>query len=148
MEPGLPLNLVRKQVDLWCARLDVGVEVVAKLYASLSPDEKARADRFHFARDRSRFVVSRGALRELLGGYLRITPAFVRLAYDEKRKPCLQTDPNLPSPMRVRFNASHSESLAVFAFSRELELGVDIEYVQRDMDYEAILEHQFTEAEK
>ena len=147
MEPCFPLDLMPKQVDLWCARLDVGAEVAAKLYASLSPSEKARADRFHFDRDRSRFVVSHGALRELLGGYLRIPPASVRIGFDEKRKPCLETGADLASPVRVHFNASHSEALAVFAFSRELELGVDIEYV-RDMDYQAILERQFTESEK
>jgi len=146
MEPSFPLDLKPKQVDLWCARLDVRSEVAAELYSALSPDEKARADRFHFAKDRSRFVVSHGALRELLGGYLRLTPASVGLAYDEKRKPCLQADPDLTA--KVHFNASHSESLAVFAFSKDSELGIDIEYLARDVDYDAILERQFSEAEK
>jgi len=148
VEPALPLDLMHKQVDLWCARLDVASEVVEELYCFLSPREKVRADRFHFARDRSRFVVSRGALRELLGGYLKIAPASVELANDEKRKPFVQAGPHSALPAQVRFNASHSESLAVFAFSKELELGVDIEYIHRDIDFEAISESHFASAER
>lgn len=148
VEPSLLPDLMHKQVDLWCARLDVATEVVEELYSFLSPHEKVRADRFHFARDRSRFVVSRGALRELLGGYLKIAPASVELANDEKRKPFVQAGPHLSSQAPVRFNASHSESLAVFAFSRELELGVDIEYIHRDIDFAAISERHFAPEER
>ena len=147
IEPSLPLDLMHKQVDLWCARLDVATEVVGELYSFLSHHEKVRADRFRFAKDRSRFVVSRGALRELLGGYLKVAPASVELANDEKRKPFVQA-PHLTSQARVRFNASHSESLAVFAFSKELELGVDIEHIHRDVDFEAISESRFARAER
>jgi 4'-phosphopantetheinyl transferase len=114
----------------------------------LSLDEKVRADRFRFAKDRSRFVVSHGALRELLGGYLRIAPASVELANDDKRKPFVQVGPHLTSQARVRFNASHSESLAVFAFSRALELGVDVEYIHRDVDFEVIAQSHFARAER
>ena len=33
-------------------------------------DERARADRYHLDRDRTRFIVGRGSLRAILGRYL------------------------------------------------------------------------------
>jgi len=147
-EPPSSLELTPNQVDLWCAQVDAQPDVVAEFHSTLSVEEKSRANRFRFPRDRSRFVVSRGVLRVLLSSYLRSSPGAVRLATDEKGKPFVPVDqhPNLRAP--IRFNTSHSESWAVFAFSKELELGIDVEYVQRDVDYEAILESQFSEAEK
>ena len=147
-EPPSSLELTPNQVDLWCAQVDAQPDVVAEFHSTLSVEEKSRANRFRFPRDRSRFVVSRGVLRVLLSSYLRSSPRAVRLATDEKGKPFVPVDqhPNLRAP--IRFNTSHSESWSVFAFSKELELGIDVEYVQRDVDYEAILESQFSEAEK
>jgi 4'-phosphopantetheinyl transferase len=147
-EPPSHLALGSGQVHLWCARLDVVPALEAHFYSCLSADERSRADRFHFATDRSRFVVSRGVLRELLGSYLRLAPASVVISKDERDKPFVPSnrEPNLRG--RLRFNASHSESLAVFAFAEGFELGIDIEYIQRALDFEAVAESHFTESEK
>lgn len=48
----------------------------------------------------------------------------------------------------MRFNASHSGSFTVFAISDGLELGVDIEHIQRDIDFEPIAESHFTVSER
>ena len=147
-EPPSQLELGSGQVHLWCAQLDVEPGLAAQFYSCLSGDERSRADRFHFAKDQSRFVVSRGVLRELLGSYLRIAAAAVVISKDEKGKPFLPSnrEPNLRA--RLRFNASHSESLAVFAFSEGFELGIDVESIQRTLDFEAIAESHFTDTEK
>lgn len=147
-EPPSHLALGSGQVHVWCAQLDVAPALEAHFCSCLSPDEKSRADRFHFAADRSRFVVSRGVLRELIGSYLRLAPASVVISKDQRDKPFVPSNYDSNSPGRLRFNASHSASLAVFAFADGLELGIDIEYIQRALDFEAIAESYFTESEK
>src|SRR5881397_1867586 len=73
----------------WCVRLDIDPELS---YATLSEDERNRSARFRFERDRRRFVVARGALRDLLGRYLDIDPGQIRFIYNAFGKPELHPD--------------------------------------------------------
>jgi 4'-phosphopantetheinyl transferase len=88
----------------------------------LSPDERDRAARFLFACDRERFVTVRGLLRRLLACYLGTTPGSVRFSYEQYGKPSLVPYPGAPC-----FNLSHSHDAAVFAVTREGDVGIDIE---------------------
>jgi len=67
-----PVNRAIGPTDVWVwsAALDQPAEVVQHLHGWLAADERSRADRFHFDRDRRRFIVGRGVLRSILGGYL------------------------------------------------------------------------------
>ena len=89
-------------VSLRWLSLTTDARELARLRAFLSDDERERAARFHFERDRNRFVVGRGSLRETLGGLLEIPPAAVRFAYGPQGKPELNHETNL------RFTLSHS----------------------------------------
>jgi 4'-phosphopantetheinyl transferase len=124
----------------------VEATVAPALYSLLSDQEKIRADRFRFEKHRLGFVVARAILRRLLGGYLSTAPDSVVIANDERQKPFVASDDDA-AVSRLRFNATHSDWLAVFAFSRGLELGVDIERISRDVDLNAIATSQFTSAE-
>ncbi|HXK09640.1 MAG TPA: 4'-phosphopantetheinyl transferase superfamily protein [Vicinamibacteria bacterium] len=112
-------DLAPDEVHVWCADLDVLSEATFDL--ALSPDERARGERFRFARDRRRFSISRGLLRHLLGRYAHVPPAALRFGYGHRGKPFLPGDDGL------RFNVSHSGGLALLAFARDRELGVDVE---------------------
>jgi 4'-phosphopantetheinyl transferase len=89
----------------------------------LTPDEKDRADRLRFCNLRRSFVVTRGSLRCLLGRYLDIHPADIRLHYGPKGKP------SLASATGIGFNVTHSGDLAAFAFTRDCPIGIDLEQV-------------------
>lgn len=110
-------------VDLWIWPLDVEDAERARLKANLSGDEVARADRFAFERDRNRFIVGRGRMREILARELGRAPAELVFAYSTHDKPSLVQSP-------LRFNLSHSQALAALAASREREVGIDIEAVR------------------
>ena len=71
------------------APLDLDEHRLAGLHATLSADERGRAARFHFERDRKHFIAARGLLRELLGRYLARAPASLRFAYGPRGKPFL-----------------------------------------------------------
>src|SRR5258706_2800416 len=86
--PG-PLALEKAEIHLWRAYLDRAEMVLHQFEATLSTDEKARADRFVFRRDRNHFVGTRGLLRELIGMYLIRSPQNLQLDYCSLRNPSL-----------------------------------------------------------
>jgi 4'-phosphopantetheinyl transferase len=109
--------------------------------ALLSADERARSQRFRFARDRRRFIVGRGTLRLILGRYLGAQPARLSFRYGPHGKPALEGDSAL------RFNLSHSQGLALYALAMEHEVGVDMERIQPLPDLEDIARSCFAEGE-
>src|SRR5690349_2803962 len=112
-------------IECWCVRLDVAPEAY---YATLSADERDRSARFRFDRDRRRFIVARGALRELLGRRLDTPAREVRFAYNPFGKPALSQE----FGGRLKFNVSHSADLALIAMATDREVGVDVEYIRPD----------------
>jgi len=129
------LTLSRDDVHVWYASLGQPVERVRQLAQILSYDEMMKAERFRFERDRRRFIVSRGVLRTILGRYLGIEPDKVRFRYSPHRKPYLA---DRFDSYRLRFNLAHSHELALYAFTRDREIGVDLEYISPMPDMEQI----------
>src|SRR5262245_339928 len=66
-------------VDLWVIRLDLDARMLDAARRVLSADEHQRAHRFRHPRDAARYVAGRGALRMILGEYLALDPARLRL---------------------------------------------------------------------
>jgi 4'-phosphopantetheinyl transferase len=124
--------------------LQVPGEIETRLRDLLDPAEAARAARFHHPRDERRFVVARGALRRLLATMEGLEPRTLRLVEGPFGKPAL--DPALGS--ELRFNLSHSGELALLAFARGIELGVDLEEERGDVDIEGVGEQVFSAAER
>ena len=96
--------------------------------AMLTTEERARHDRFAFARDRHQFLVTRGVLRTLVAGYLEIEPAACTFVADQYGRPSLA--PALGDGT-LEFNVSHTHGLVACGFARQREIGVDVEDVAR-----------------
>ena len=120
-------SFVNGAFEVFVTRLDVGPEAVRAAAALLSAVEQQRAGRFAFDRDRRRFVVARAGLRELLAARLGMRPESVELIYGPQGKPALARE---FCHGDLRFNLSHSEDVAVYAFARGREIGVDLEGVR------------------
>ena len=141
--PVVPLGLRSDAVHVWCAALDQPAWRVRGLVGILAPDERERAERFHFERLRRRFVVGRGVLRIILAGYLGMAPEAVRFAYRPRGKPHLAD----ADDGALRFNVAHSGRLALYAVTRGRELGVDLEEVRPLEDAEPIAARYFSVGE-
>jgi len=131
------------EVQIWQASLTCPREETAELAGLLSDAERERAAAFRFARDRDRYVVGRGLLRRLLGGYLRTDPAGIRIDVGEHGKPSLAVEST-----SLRFNVSHCRDLVVFAVCRDREIGVDVEWEHDDLDIDRLARRLFTPAEQ
>jgi 4'-phosphopantetheinyl transferase len=97
--------------------------VADELAPVLSTDERARADRFVFERDRMEFVVCRGVLRHLLSLYGGAPPRDLQFEYSPRGKPALASN----SGARIQFNVAHSRGAGLIGVTCALPVGVDIE---------------------
>ena len=138
-------------VQVWQLRLDddgVG-QIISKISLArgglLSADELARAERFHFEKDRIRFTRCRSALRLLLARFLNIAPEKIRFSYTAKGKPEVSEDQN---PRSLRFNVSHSEYMAVIAVGVGAPFGVDIERMRDNVNTADLAERFFSARER
>jgi 4'-phosphopantetheinyl transferase len=123
------------QIHIWHARWEQVAGTRQDLVSALSPEERDRADKFRFKRDRDRYATSRGILRKLLGEYLGFSPVNLQFHYGPYGKPYLA---DTSFPYQIHFNASHSSELVLFAFSRDQEIGIDLERIRIDYDFEHI----------
>jgi len=106
----------------------------------LSADEREKAAQFHFQRNRKQYIAARGVLRQLIGRYENIAPTAVQFTYNSFGKPGLDQS-------SLRFNASHSGSLGLFAFARNRNIGVDLERIRVDLATQEIAAQFFSEQE-
>ena len=131
-------------LDVVIARLDIGAEAADASAALLSCDERERAGRFAQDRARRRFTVARARLRQELGARLGVAPEAIELEYAPGGKPRLH--PQFASDLR--FNVSHHEDVAAFAFANGREVGIDIEGVRTLADGDAIAALVFSPREQ
>jgi len=143
--PPKNLQLVDGEIHVFCAALDQPLWRMELLAETLSADERQRAARFHFEKDKNHYVAGRGMLREILGRLLGVEPGELVFAYGVHGKPCLAMPPAKNS---LHFNVAHSDSLVVYAVSREHEVGIDVERIRPVREVEDIAAHIFSEPER
>lgn len=134
-------ELVPHEVHAWFAPLrHFAEEELVSWEALLDGEERSRAARFRFERDRIRYVAGHAWLRMILGQYVRLAPEAVRFARGAHGKPYVPGH-------AIRFNFSDTKDGILVAVSRDMELGADVETMQRTVDHEAVSEHYFTPEE-
>lgn len=159
------LRLQTGDVEVWSANLDdQPIEAVRVMHALLSADEIERARQFFFDRDRRHYIIGRGILRMLLGRYLACAPHELEFRYGPNGKPALAGGgrrPCLPASVRMErqaetpaapseplfFNIAHSEGLALYAFTRVGEIGIDLEAIRDLPEWEQVAESAFSPQE-
>ena len=117
----------------------------AELTANLCPTEKARAARLKVAKARAQFIITRAVLRQLLANYLGIAPRALAFTEGPSGKPAI--DPHWRQK-RIEFNVSHAADYALLALGLDHRLGVDIESVERRVDYRALANRFFSAPEQ
>jgi 4'-phosphopantetheinyl transferase len=111
----------------------------------LDAQERRRAGRFVFERDRHRFLVSHALLRHVLSLYGGLAPREWRFVEGVHGKPGLAIGQGDGMPA---FNLSHSGSLGLLAVhAGTASLGADIEFHRPARDFGALARRYFAPAE-
>jgi 4'-phosphopantetheinyl transferase len=144
LSPLATPELARGEIHVWRASLSVDQPALRGLEPTLADEEKARAARFIFERDRDRYIAARGILRDVLAKYLRCAPQTIEFVYGPHGKPAVAC---ATSHRAICFNLSHSHGLAVIAIGHERELGIDVELIRPEFASEAIAKRYFSATE-
>lgn len=144
-DASLADSLQPDQVHVWMFHMNTTPPGIKRFYPVLSEDEKQRSERFVHFMHRKRFIASQGFMRHVLGRYLALPPEAIRYTRKHNGKPIL--DPRVHATP-LHFNLSHSSHFAMLAVSRNLEVGMDVEYMDRKNQWQKLILRFFTESEQ
>lgn len=113
-------------IDVWLTYYQMidDPNVLGRMRALMDASEREQQQRFYFADDRLRYLVTRAMVRTVLSRYAKVAPAqweFTRNAYG---RPEIAPHHQVPG---VCFNVSHTTGLIALAVSRGCAIGVDVE---------------------
>jgi 4'-phosphopantetheinyl transferase len=142
--PPVDLKLLENEVQVWSVSCQQLLSQVEHLTEILSEDEKNRANRFHFERDKLHFIVGRGLLRIILGRYLKTEPEQLQFSYSLTGKPALVSKNGRDT---LQFNLSHSGEMMLYAFTRDRQIGIDLEHLRPIPDFKQLIQQFFSVGE-
>lgn len=94
----------------------------------LSDAEQEQQLRFHFQRDRLRYLVTRALVRTVLSRYAPIEPQAWLFSANAYGRPQIANSD--AKELRLSFNISHTHDLIVLGVTKDRALGVDVENVR------------------
>jgi 4'-phosphopantetheinyl transferase len=131
-------------VHVWFRATEALDEAAIAAAASvLSDEERARFDRFHFARDARDYAAAHALLRQTLSNGGHQMPGAWRFEKAPSGKPRLIGD----SAVGRSFSLSHTRGMVACAVTSGAEVGVDVECVDRETDADGIAARFFAPAE-
>ncbi len=131
------------EIHVWRTQLDFSSAQIEQLWQLLSIEEQKRGLRYKFAQHKRRFTAAKGMLRLILSQYLNQAPEQINFTYNAHGKPQLDQG----SKLSLEFNTSDSNEIALFAISATEPVGVDLEFIHKEIDAEAIARRFFSDYE-
>lgn len=104
----------------------------------LSDSELMKADRFYTKKNRARFIARKHSLRSILSKFVFIQPAQLQFHLSVNKKPAIN---------KIEFNSTHSENFILIALNSSA-IGIDIEFVNPNFDFETLLPSCFNREEQ
>lgn len=134
------------EVHVWYAFTDDVAydELWPTCQGMLDADERARHERLLIDRVRHEHLVTRALARTSLSRYVAVAPEAWVFEKNEWGRPAVHA----PAEARwLRFNLSNTRGLVAIALARDLDVGVDVEFVERRTEPLGIADRFFSESE-
>ncbi|WP_259070663.1 4'-phosphopantetheinyl transferase family protein [Mucilaginibacter sp. X4EP1] len=136
-EAGCEYLIKDGNIDIWRINISSNLPNLNYFISLLNPTELERSNKYYQLKDKNRFIVSRGALRYILGRYLRQHPALIDFGLSDNKKPFIKNNPHL------QFNLSHSSDWILIAIA-DATIGADIEFINDNFKYADVLGGNFS----
>jgi len=147
-DPAAPpcLAALEREVHVWTAMPDEirDAERLALYRSWLSPEERQRHERYLREQDRHLFLVAHALVRDTLSRYADRDPGAWVFEIGSHGRPEIGGRWEGPA---LRFNLSHSEGLVACLVGLEIEGGVDVENVERDVHLRQLARRVFSARE-
>lgn len=129
------------EVHVYRVRISCNLHLINSFKTILTPAENERGTKYLQLKDRQRFVISRGAQRHILAGYLGLAPEDLGFSLGYNKKPYLTA-----TASRIQYNITHAGDWIVLAVSLAV-VGVDVEHIDDKFRFLEILEDNFSTEE-
>jgi 4'-phosphopantetheinyl transferase len=130
------------EIHVWYSFYQDDACLIKRCREALTTAEFGHISYYKFLKDQNSFIVSRGLLRILLASYLQMNPDELNFLKHRKGKPYQVHDSDL------FFNISNSGDCCIFAFSKNGEVGIDIEKIRPLKDLDELIVSNFTPQEQ
>lgn len=142
------IRLKPGQLHIWFFAVTQS-SLLPEVRACLSSEEIAHAERLTIDKVKKCYIASYGIRRILLANYLGVSSDNLIFQTNAHGKPSLdynamiQRETSFSADMPVHFNISHSGEYAVFIFSLDSPVGIDIQQVHSSSYEEMIVKRMF-----
>jgi len=128
-------------VEVYFAKTKEIISEYSVLEKYIDKRDKLMAYKLHFDEDRYTYLFCHTLLRLFISKKLKIDPSEISVIYDKNNKPGLKAD-------SLFFNISHTREAFAFAISDHSKVGIDIEKVDRNIDFKSIINNFFSKEER
>ena len=134
------------EVHLWSAVPDeIQDNKLLTFYSQLmTSSERDQYQRFHFAKHRHQYLITRALVRTTLSRYADVAPEQWRFSKNAYGRPEIVYPTTIPP---LRFNLSHTDGLIICGVVLQQDLGVDVENLNRSRITPKIAEGFFSTQE-
>ena len=129
------------EVHLWLISLLGDDKLIQEFTGIISQEERDRAERFNSQSAKIGFILGRGHIHQILSSYLDVNPANIQFEYSLNGKPEIS---NEYINSDLQFNYSQSRNLGLIGITKNRCIGVDIEKISEDMDFQPVAHRFFT----
>jgi 4'-phosphopantetheinyl transferase len=129
------------KVDIFFAETKDLSPVYPDLKNYIVNDERLRADKFQFEKDRETYITCHAILRLVLAQRLNIDPLGISFRKGVNQKPYLIDNP-------AHFNITHTREAFAVAVSKDFLVGIDLELIKQDININSIAKSYFSKIER
>ncbi|MDH3412409.1 MAG: 4'-phosphopantetheinyl transferase superfamily protein [Gammaproteobacteria bacterium] len=142
--PPEDLRLSPEHVEVWRISTSLSDEEVEAFNAVLSPEQRARSERIRVVEKRRQYIITQGLTRILLARVLDAEPNALEFVRGPKGKPYLS---GAFADAGVQFNMTHTSHMALIAVTLNREVGVDIERIRDNLQWDKLARRYFSPLE-
>ena len=135
------VNVDSGHVDVWRIPTRIDESRLTYFESVLSEAQRKRAARLRIAEKRHQYVIAHGLTRRILGHALSVSPAEIEFSRGPKGKPYIGGE---LAAEGLQFNMTHTSHMALIALTREREVGIDIERVRQNLQWEKLAKRYFS----
>lgn len=139
--PRCTPTLQTSEIHVWRLSIPNLLPQLNQYWQLLNSSEQRQAKKFIHTKHQNRFIIIHGILRKILANYLKIEPITINFTNNEFGKPSLSSHETL------NFNISHSNDVALLAFTKNHPIGIDVEFNRQNVEIAEIATRFFTPEE-
>jgi len=133
---------VHNGIHVWRVKVSESIKFIHRFLLLLNTAEKEKASAYKLEQEQQRRIISRAALRILLGKYILLPPEKIEFLKMPDHKPFVRNADNID----LHYNLSHSGDWVAIAIS-DKPVGIDVESIDPNFNFKELMPTYFSDYE-